>query len=175
MDLIHVEGKPSQSLMGVNGTIIGIYLKCFKHWYREFPVSHNLRLDFDFNGRTLYLATVGGKHWYIVMKPMRNRDIEPNPGPGTAMSKARAAHLNKFILGRLMQNSLLHLGFSLYNYVGRCSNELTMRDFGELQDQIMSNWETHMITDDVDEYWLRHVPTFHCIVIGNNLPVGIVI
>jgi hypothetical protein len=159
--------------MGVHGTIIGIYLKCFKNWYREFPVSHNLRLDFDLNGRTLYLAAVGGNHWYIVMKPLRDRDVEPNPLPGTTMSKARAGRLNQFILGRLMQTSLMHLGFDRYDYVGRSSTELTMRDFGELQNQIMRHWDTYMRIDDIDEYWHRHVPTFHCIVIGNNLNLGI--
>jgi hypothetical protein len=174
IDLIHAEGVEHKALIGMFAGFAEIKLVCFKDWFRSFPVSGNLRLDFDLRGRTLHLATVGGMHWYIVMKPNggwhRGRSIKG--GTGTAMDVTRSGKLSNFILRVLMGSTLMHLGYNQSNYKGRWNRDLSSFDFRKLQEELMRGWNRHMVDDEEDEFWHGHEPTFHCICIGNNLAVS---
>src|SRR5579871_995126 len=126
IDLIHVEGVECKALMGVCGSFVGIKLVCFKDWFRCFPVSGNLRLDFDVSGRTFHLAVIGGMHWYIVMKPKAGRrggKVMNGGKKGMCMGRNRSGKLCNFVLRVLMGPRLMHLGYNERNYNGRWNRD----------------------------------------------------
>jgi hypothetical protein len=172
---VHVEGIERRPLMGRGGGFGGIKLVCFKDWFRGFPVSTSLRLDFDVRGRTFHLAVVGGMHWYVVMKPTAQRKggIKGHSEKTTAMEMSRSGRLCKFVLQRMMGYRLMHVGYNERNYKEGRNRDLTSIDFRALQEEMMGKWEEGMVGDEnTDEFWMTHKPTFHCICIGPNLGVS---
>ena len=171
IDLVHIEGKPNVALSGQGIGLGQISLSCFTHWHKALPVSWALHLKFDVKGRTLFLGASAGIQWYIVMNPLGAREQVSSAGKGTSMSAARAGRVMQLVLKVLIME-LPHLGFNELNYRERLQNGLTSRDFRVLQQSMIERWQVDIVQDAVDEFWNRHEPSLHCIMVGHNLEIG---
>src|SRR5579859_1450917 len=135
-----------------------VRLKCFKEWWKPFPSTSHLGLDYSVKGRTLYVGEVGGNDFYIIRRPVHVKNEEEEVGKGTSMTKGRATRLIEDIVRCLESSSLMHLGYSRWNYTEAGGQDLSAPDFSRLQDVIMGEWIERMTMDETDAFWGRHRP-----------------
>jgi len=179
VDLVHIEGKTGRGV-AKGGGINMIKLACFRGWSRPFPMSCSIRIDYDIQGCSLYMGSSGGMHWFLILKRIGHMAKEPKRGSekstigdsdyaGTNVSVGRAAVLMRYFLSILGEEGFHALGVNEFNYKVGWQHDLSTTQFSEFQKEIARRWGD-IESDDV--FFESHVPTFHCILIGNNLSIG---
>ena len=87
------------------------------------------------------------------------------------MSVGTVSRVQKLVL-KILMTELPHLGYNQINYRERLQNGLTNQDFRGLQRSMIARWEREIVEDGVDDFWNRHQVSFHCVMVGHNLEIG---